>query len=76
MTESERSERSRQVGAIFDEFSPEEKPVLYGYLRVRMARHDPRWAGSAVGVRGDGSMGMLDMGFELERYDADLQQRI
>jgi phosphomannomutase len=63
--------REEQIGAIMQEFTDEEIPVLYGYLRVRMG-----WGGSGILLRADGTIGILDMTFELERYDEELQQRI
>jgi hypothetical protein len=66
-----REERDAAAVAILNEFPAKEIPVLYGYLRVRMG-----WGGSA-GVRwADGTFGILDMTFELERYDEELQRRI
>jgi len=63
--------REEQVRAIMAEFDSEEVGVLYGYLRIRMG-----WGGSGGVIRADGTIGILDMTFELERYDAELQQRI
>ena len=67
----DRTTRGDPVQAILNEFPPEELPVLYGYLRIRMG-----WGGSALVLRADGSRGTLDQTFELERYDPELQRRI
>ena len=63
--------RDEQIVAILDEFPAEELVVLYGHMRVRMG-----WGGTAL-VRGTGgTIGTLDMTFDLERFPDDLQQRI
>jgi hypothetical protein len=64
-------EINAMVSAILAEFPPEEIPVLIGYLRVRLG-----WGGSARVIRADGTTGVLDQTFELERYPEALQRHI
>jgi hypothetical protein len=59
------------ITAILAEFSPEDLPVLLGYLRVRLG-----WGAHAHVVRANGTGGVLDQTFELARYDKDLQRRV